>query len=388
MKTHKERLKEYISNIASTYAEFEGVNEEYLYQNVFWPALIEPPASLLKKSDDFFGDEDIDRFYTFQIKSQRVKIFETFYRAAFKKVKDLSLDYKDFNSGLEIIENTTTLLEILFREIRFKDEEHLSVFTDDEYKRCFEIYSNFNYPIIDDILFKFKVKNDLIKHLPYLESINQAVNLYLDSEIYDKEIDRFFIVLLSDYEILNYINDIAYPALQGSVKKDKNEMLELMSEFYVSKLERERAAIKSVFKPGKFYFKSFIKWSGFALFVYILPYIVKIYTPIFNIENMEVDSTLNYSLVIMTIWFVLMIIVSIQDKEKRKKLNKLIDKHETHDEILLKMNDFYNLVRVDSPLPVSEIKKEYYKMRDLNILLPLSILSIIENLEARKVKNL
>jgi hypothetical protein len=386
MKTHKERLKEYISNVVNTYSEFKGVDEEFLYQYIFWPVLIEPPVSLLKKSkEDFFSEQDIDRFYTFQIKSRRTKIFETFYRAAFKKVKDLGLDYNGFDSGWEIIDNTTTLLEILnIRDIRLEDEDYLSIFTDDEYKRYFEIYSNFNTPIINDILFKFKVKNDLIKNFPYLEDINQAVNLYLDSEIYDKEIDRFFIVLLSDSEILNYINDIAYPQLQGGAKGEN----ELMAEYYVSKLDRQRDGIKSIFKPGLFYFKGFIRWFGFALFVYMTPYIVEVYAPIFNIENMEMDSTLNYSLAIMIIWFVLLIIVSIQDKGKRGKLNKLIDKHQTLDMVLLKMNDFYNLVRVDAPLPVSEIKRKYIEIRDLNIFLPESILAIIESLETRKIKNL
>lgn len=385
MKTHKQRLKEYISNVVNTYSEFEGVDEEFLYQYIFWSVLIEPPVSLLKKRKEFFGEKDIDRFYTIQIKSQRTKIFETFYRAAFRKVKDLGLDYSE-NSGWEVIDNTTTLLEILnIRYTSLNDEEHLHVFTDNEYKSYFELFSNFNYPIIDTIRSEFKVKGDLVKHLTDLESINQAVNFYLDSEIYDKEIDRFFIILLSDSEILHYINDVAYSPLKGGNKEDKNG---LMSDFYISKLDKERDAIKSVFNPIPFYFKSFIKWFGFALFVYIIPYIVELYAPIFNIENMNMGSTLNYSLIIMTIWFVLLIIVSIQDKGKRKTIRKLIDKHETYDSILLQMNDFYSLVRADSPLPVSQIKKKYIEIRDLNILLPASILAIIESLESRKIKYL
>ena len=246
------------------------------------------------------------------------------------------------------------------------------------------MYSNFNYPIIDTIRSEFKVKGDLVKRLPDIESINEAVNLYLDSEIYDKELDRFFIVLLSDNEILHYINVIAYPILPGGTKKDKDR---LMNEIYVSKLDRERGNIKSIFKPGPIYLKSFIRWFGFAIFVYFIPYIVEFYTSIFNID-IKMDSALNYSLAIMIIWFVLLTIVSIEHKGKRKEINKLIDKYETTDSILLKMNDFYSLVRTDSPLPVSEIKREYIENRGLNILLPVSILAIIESLESRKIKYL
>jgi len=390
MKTHKERLKEYISNVVNTYSEFEDVDVEYLYDYIFWPVLVEPPSNLIKKSKEFFGKKRIDRFYTLQIKSLRVKVFETFYRGAFKKVKDLGLDYSEFNSGWEIIDNTTTLLENLnIRDTRLNDEEHLDVFTDNEYKSYFELYSNFNYPIIDTIRSEFKVAGDLVEHLPYIESINQAVNLYLDSEIYDKEVDRFFIILLSDNEILHYINEMAYPKLQGDTKKDNNRLMNsLIDELYVSKLDRERDSIKSILKPGPAYFKGIIKWFGFAIFVYLIPYIVEFYTSIFNIENMKIGSTLNYSLAIMIIWFVLLIIVLIEDKGKREEINKLIDKHKTIDSILLQMNDFYNLVRVDSPLPVSEIKRKYIEIRGLNILLPVSILAIIESLESRKIKYL
>ena len=69
-----------------------------------------------------------------------------------------------------------------------------------------------------------------------------------------------------------------------------------------------------------------------------------------------------------------------------KKTLKNVDKSFPITDTIVEMDFFYQTIREESPLPVSEIKKGMKLLKDANVFMPVSMVAIIEDLEDRKVR--
>ena len=200
--------------------------------------------------------------------------------------------------------------------------------------------------------------------------VNDALALYLESDIRDIRIDRLFLTMLSDSEIIGYIEEVGIPALPPS--KDGTKSLLGLDE---SKLSIEDKIIDS-FKGFKgSWSRSFVSWFSVSVVISVIPFYI-------NLDPWVERAGIGVAFILMLFWLFTFLFAN----RGYKKTLKNVDKSFPITDTIVEMDFFYQTIREESPLPVSEIKKGMKLLKDANVFMPVSMVAIIEDLEDRKVR--
>ncbi len=200
------------------------------------------------------------------------------------------------------------------------------------------------------------------------DGVNNALTLYLESDIRTREIDRLFLTMLSDIEIISYIEEVGIPA--QPLSKDGSRSLLGLDE---SKLSIEDKALNVLKGFERSWSRSFVKWLSASVVISVVPFFV---------DSWLDGSGIVIALLSMLFWW----FTYLFSYKAHKKILKDVDKLFPITDTIVAMNSFYRIIREGSPLPVSEIKKGMKLLKDANAFMPVSMVAIIEDLEDRKVR--
>ena len=235
------------------------------------------------------------------------------------------------------------------------------------------ITSNYSSPIVNKIV--NLQEGAFANRIPHnLEKINEALTLYLKSKIRDKEIDRLFLTLLSDCEIIGCVENFGLS--KYFARGDGQPWGGLLKRKDLIEEEEDSLSHNKDVLSGIWPMKLFIWFLGISIFTIIASNLV------FFIPN-----SLGYivSIVLIIIWF-------WDYKSSKKVATNALNNFETSFptlNLVEKMENFYFLIRTSSPLPVSKIRKDVKNWGDcpgFTVGTPDGIKSLITDMERRGVK--
>ena len=350
-----------LNKIISANQEFQGRWEEDV-RSVWWFPEYEK-----------FNEEFID----IEIASERMKMKVLLIRLAV-----VELNLKGIQPNSEKSNQIMNKYEGIMSDVSFSNhltrEEGEKPLNNSLYTESWDIVqrtrlaSNYSYPIMDKIV--NEVEGGYAYRIPHnLEKINEALTLYLRSKIRDNEIDRLFLKLLSDCEIIASIEKFGmskyFPSgnsLWSRIRKRKDLIEE--EEFWLSFHKNALSGI--------LHLKLFVWFLGISIFTIFASHFY------FFIPN-SLGFIVTLVLIIFWLW---------TNKSSKKRAKNVLNNFETSFPTLNfveKMEGFYFLIRAPSPLPVSKIKKDlkiWEGCPGFKVSIPDGIKSLIMDLEKRGIK--
>ena len=332
-------------------------------------------------SNTLIAPEDNVELVETEIHSQRFKIFVLLLKIAIHTIEKKRFTEKN-SETLEIFDKHYDIADNICRSnFRFITEVRVDEnLTTEDIERRTSLTTNYPSPIRWSIIKRGESWMDRFanQHKKWIDRIgvNDALALYLESDIRDIRIDRLFLTMLSDSEIIGYIEEVGIPALPPS--KDGTKSLLGLDE---SKLSIEDKIIDS-FKGFKgSWSRSFVRWLSASVVISVIPFFIN------HLISLSLDpwverAGIGVAFILMLFW----LFTFLFEYKAYKKTLKNVDKLFPITDSIVEMNFFYQTIREESPLPVSEIKKGMKLLKDANVFMPILMVAIIEDLEDRKVR--
>lgn len=323
-------------------------------------------------------EQDNEEFIDIELNSEKMKMKILLMKLAVHELNNKGVQ-PNTESSSEIFNKYDGLeSEISFSNhlTREEAEKSLNTWEADAWdiaKRT-RLASNYSSPIVEKIV--NEIEGAWANRIPHnLEKISEALTLYLKSKIRDNEIDRLFLKLLSDCEIIACIEKFGLSKYFTRASQPWGGLLkrkDLIEE------EEDRVSHHKDALSGVWQMKLFVWFLGISVLTIIVSNLL---TFIPNI----VGSIVSIILIIIWIW---------DYRGSKKSAKYSLNNYETCFptlNLVEKMENFYFLIRTSSPLPVSKIKKDVKIWEDcpgFTISIPDGIKSLITDMERRGVKSI
>ena len=245
--------------------------------------------------------------------------------------------------------------------------------TELDIQRQTQMISNYKHPIESQITGKEGTNN---QSLTDTDMVQDALISYLESDFRDVEIDRLLLTLLADSEIVGYIADV------GKSKFWSNDAKDPVKKFFFEdgkhphgKLEREELILSKIkdVNSGRSSIIGFLQYASISgaavLFSFLLDFI-----------------PINFGIGVSVITFVFWLYSINSSKKGILEISNNREKYFPIITMISKMEDFYFVIRQDSPLSVSSIKKELNILDNAGAIMPSGMMVILEDLEERGIK--
>ena len=361
----KVRHKRLFRRIISNNKELQGEWQEYFLDSV---------------GGQMLYDGDKDGFLTIEINSKRTWVLIHFFKMVVKKYEDMGVAPEYDTYGVVNLSNEYMGLALKIADCgysRFKGK-HKNLYENDtvtelDIQRQTQLISNYERPIESQITGKEGTKN---QSLVNTEIVQDALISYLESDFRDVEIDRLLLTLLADSEIVGYIADVGKSKFWGNDAKDP------LKKFFFEdgkhphgKLEREELILSKIkdVNSGRSSLIGFLQYASISgaavLFSFLLDFI-----------------PINFGIGVSVIMFVFWLYSINSSKKGILEISSNREKYFPIITMISKMEDFYFVIRQDSPLSVSSIKKELNILDNAGAIMPSGIMVILEDLEERGIK--
>ena len=361
----KIRNKRAFKTIISNNKELQGEWQEYFLESVGLQMLY---------------DGDDEEFITIEINSKRTWVLIHFFKMVVKKYEDMGVAPEYGTYGVVNLSNEYMGLALKIADCgynRFKGNHNNlyenNTVTELDIQRQTQMISNYKHPIKSQITGKEGTKN---QSLTDTDMVQDALISYLESDFRDVEIDRLLLTLLADSEIVGYIADVGKSKFWGNDAKDP------VKKFFFEdgkhphgKLEREELILSKIkdVNSGRSSLIGFLQYASISgaavLFSFLLDFI-----------------PINFGIGVSVIMFVFWLYSINSSKKGILEISSNREKYFPIITMISKMEDFYFVIRQDSPLSVSSIKKELNILDNAGAIMPSGIMVILEDLEERGVK--
>ena len=361
----KVRHKRLFRRIISNNKELQGEWQEYFLDSV---------------GGQMLYDGDKDGFLTIEINSKRTWVLIHFFKMVVKKYEDMGVAPEYGTYGVVNLSNEYMGLALKIADCgynRFKGNHNNlyenNTVTELDIQRQTQMISNYKHPIKSQITGKEGTKN---QSLTDTDMVQDALISYLESDFRDVEIDRLLLTLLADSEIVGYIADVGKSKFWGNDAKDP------VKKFFFEdgkhphgKLEREELILSKIkdVNSGRSSLIGFLQYASISgaavLFSFLLDFI-----------------PINFGIGVSVIMFVFWLYSINSSKKGILEISSNREKYFPIITMISKMEDFYFVIRQDSPLSVSSIKKELNILDNAGATMPSGIMVILEDLEERGIK--
>jgi len=316
-------------------------------------------------------DGDNEDFIKTEIHSERTGLLVLFLKMLIRDFSQKDLKSSDVTKSSEA--DIYFELALALADIKYSSRKSLNGndVTKEVIKEATRITSNYSSPIENQIAGK---KYSDSRMLIYLDDIDAALSIYLESEIRHSGIDLLFITLYADQEIIAYID------AAGNSKhfKDEHSMKSLFNSDFSTSLERE--------EESKLRAEKVFSNNGFGSYQYIALWIISTVIVFFIAIGLEVNGFLPdaYGIGSLFPMLILYIVVGVILGSRAQKKKDNPEKYFPTLTMIRNMENFYFAIRQKKQmLWVRDVKKELALLTDAGAVMPEGIMKIIEDMNKR-----
>jgi hypothetical protein len=313
---------------------------------------------------------DNEDFIKIEIHSERTGLLILFLKMLIRDFSKKGLKFSD----LQKTSDADIYFELAFALVDIKITKKSlngNDVTKEVVKEATRITSNYSSPIETQIAGK---KYSDLRMLIYLDDIDAALSIYLESEIRHSGIDLLFITLYADQEIIAFID----AAGKSKYFKDKHPIKSLFNSDFSTSLEREE---KSKLRAEKVFSN-----NNFGSYQYIALWIISTVIVLLIATSLEVNEILPdaYGIGSLFPMFILYIVVGVILGFKAQKKLDNPKKYFPTLTLIRNMENFYFAIRQKKQmLWVRDVKKELALLTDAGAVMPEGIMKIIEDMNKR-----
>ncbi|WP_435187454.1 hypothetical protein ACMAZA_04745 [Pseudothioglobus sp. nBUS_23] len=352
----KIRSKRILKPIIASNEEFQGEWQDYVTK---W------------LGEQMLYNGDIEDFIKTEIHSERTGILILFLKMLIKDFSQKELKFSDLQKTSDA--DIYFELALALADIKYLSRKSLN--DDDVTREVIEeatrLTSNYSRPIETQIAGK---KYSDSRMLIYLDDIDAALSIYLESEIRHSGIDLLFITLYADQEIIAYID----AAGKSKYFKDEHSMKSLFNSDFSTSLERE--------EESKLRAEKVFSNNSFGSYKYIALWIISTVIVLLIATSLEVNGILPdaYGIGSLFPMFILYIVVSfVLGSNAQKKLDNP-KKYFPTLTMIRNMENFYFAIRQKKQmLWKRDVKKELALLTDAGAVMPEGIMKIIADMDKR-----
>mgnify|MGYP000017513790 CR=1 FL=1 len=350
----KKQSKRILKTIISNNKEFQGEWQDYVTE---W------------LGEQMLYDGDNEDFIKTEIQSERTGILILFLKMLIKDFSQKDLKSSDVTKSSEA--DIYFELALALADIKYLSRKSLN--DDDVTREVIEeatrLTSNYSRPIETQIAGK---KYSDSRMLIYLNDIDAALSIYLESEIRHSGINLLFITLYTDQEIIAFIDEAG---MMSKYFKDRHPIKSLINSNFSTSLEREE--------------KSKLRAENVGSYQYIALWIISTVIVFFIAIGLEVNGILPDAYGIGSVFpmVILYIVVSVILGFKASKKLDNPTKYFPTLTMIRNMENFYFAIRQKKQLlMLRNVKKELTLLTDAGAVMPEGIMKIIKDMDKRNKK--
>ena len=352
----KIRSKRILKPIISSNEEFQGEWQDYVTK---W------------LGNQMLYNGDNEDFIKIEIHSERTGLLVLFLKMLIKDFSKKGLKFSDLQKTSDA--DIYFELALALVDIKYITKKSLNGndVTKEVVKEATRITSNYSSPIETQIAGK---KYSDSRMIIYLDDIDAALSIYLESEIRHSGIDLLFITLYADQEIIAYID----AAGKSKYFKDEHSMKSLFNSDFSTSLERE--------EKSKLRIEKTFSNKGFGSYKYIAFWIIATLIIFFIAIGLEVNGILPDAtgagsvLIMVLLYYVFSFILGWRMTNKNNNPKKYFPTLT----MIRNMENFYFAIRQKKQmLWLRNVKKELALLTDAGAVMPEGIMKIIKDMDNR-----